>query len=35
MIAFVLFPGVSEPSMNFNLSKLVYYRTGKGLDDNN
>ena len=25
MISFVLFPQVSEPSMNFNISKMVYY----------
>ena len=25
MISFVLFPQASQPSMNFNISELVYY----------
>ena len=27
MISFVLFPQASQPSMNFNISELVYYPT--------
>ena len=29
MISFVLFPEASQPSMNFNISKLVYSNYGR------